>query len=480
MKNLFDNPTTLRDPRYFVGRKEQVERILGLIKARQSVSLVGPRRIGKTSLLTYLRSSLIEPVFDFDNNRLLFLYLDLQKRPPKTQVDFFTDVHRTLKNHAQTQGYALRAGLEKDDEFEALLDEFQQRRLHPVLMMDTFDKIVQYQPIDESIFGFLRSEGSEGRLSYITASVELLGEIFRKLFPVNPHESPFYNIFATTLLKSFSPEEAQTMLVDLSTASGLPFTSEEVSWVLHMAGTHPFLLQQVATLLFQEKQIHRSGKPDYEHIRKEAQQSLYSHFEDCWTMLQDSEQHLLGKHIAQIENGEQQKPHDCRIYPELCAGRLFRAHLQETGRLAGAAPLQKPVHVDLSVSDFKRILDDSENLAFLGESPLANLPVIAARLAQQQNGSPTLRGQVVYTVLKEALELLGGEGTRIDEADDWLHYNILYYRYFKRNRHLNQNQIARRLSISERQYYRFLPKSLERLWKALLTMDTSLPLESGT
>jgi hypothetical protein len=31
MENLFDNPTTLREPKHFVGRRDELERTFGLI-----------------------------------------------------------------------------------------------------------------------------------------------------------------------------------------------------------------------------------------------------------------------------------------------------------------------------------------------------------------------------------------------------------------------------------------------------------------
>lgn len=40
--NLFDNPTTLRDPERFVGRRSELKRIFDLLKSKQSVALIGP------------------------------------------------------------------------------------------------------------------------------------------------------------------------------------------------------------------------------------------------------------------------------------------------------------------------------------------------------------------------------------------------------------------------------------------------------
>ena len=477
MENFFDNPTTLRDPEHFVGREEQLKRIFGLLKARQSISLVGPRRFGKTSLLTCLRSSEIQQKFNFDGSRFLFLYLDLQKRSMKVRVDFFDEVHRTLKEQSQHLGYTVTEGFDKDDEFDALLDEFQQHHLHPVLMMDAFDEIMQYQPINENGLGFLRSEGSEGKISYITSSMEQLVPIFRELLPGNAKigSSPFYNIFATIRLTPFSVQEAQTLLINTSTRGGLPFRDEETHWVLRMAGRHPFWLQQVAALVFEEKRAREEGKrvrelenSDFARIQKEVQQNLFSHFEDWWTMLSDDDHQRVSKSILQLEE-------DNHTYPELCYSELFDDYLRKTGMLLATLP-----HInadEISVDEYKLTLKNLNNPGELGESVLISIPFIKARIEKQKAISPAMRGKILQDILKEALESMGGQGQRADGRRDWVYYNILYYRYFMLRHDMSQDMIADRLGISQRQYYRLFPTALEQLRNALLGMDASAALQ---
>jgi hypothetical protein len=474
MGNLFDNPTTLRDPELFVGRASELERILGMIRNRQSVSLVGLRRIGKTSLLTCLQSTQIQQKYHFDGSRFLFWYLDLQTRSMEGQVDFIDDVHRALTEGAQAQGYPLSdaEGLSKDDEIRLLLAEFAQDGWFPVLIMDTFDEINQYRQIPENVFRFLRSLATKGHISYITASVETIGEIFRKLVPVDSKPSPLYNIFATVKLRDFAPHEARFHLMETSKKSGAPFSEKEVNWIVGQAGRHPFLLQQVATLLFEEKQAQGLEEVDYQHVQKEAQQNALNYFEDCWMMLSNSDhQEIITGILAFEKDGKQP-----RSYPELCFSALFSEYLRSTGKMVEApllSPLPHSNASDITAGEYEGILDALDDPAALGESKLIGIPLIRTRIEQQQANLPTVRGRIVGEALREALERMAGQGERSDVNHAWRYYNILYYRYFMRRHSMNQTMIANKLAISERQYYRFVPKALERLRNEILALDAA-------
>lgn len=469
MENYFDYPTTLRDPSLFMGRQELLGRIFALLKTKQNVSLVGPRRIGKTSLLNCLRSPLIQQRFNFDSKSFLFLYLDLQNRSLKTNLNFFDEVHRIIKERAQKQGYTVGTALEKDDELNMLLEEFNQRDLYPVLIMDTFDEIIQYKPISEKVFGFLRSLGTAGNLSYVIASVNGLNDILHSLWEENTFASPFPNIFASLRLTSFTSQEAREMLLKTSTLGGLPFTEPEINWVLRHAGTHPFLLQQVATLLFEEKYRRGSGKIPYEFIRKEAQKNVTSHFEDFWALLSSDQRDEITE-SAQLNNKKSasQENWENHHYPEICRNELFLGYLHDAGYLATFPP------------ELKTALKYFDNPGRLGENTalIARLPFLAARIEQQKASTAAARGKIIKDTLKEAFHHMSGHGLRSDTAREWQNYNILYYRYFEPRVDLTHDAVASRLLLSERQYYRLLPKALEQLWKELLAMDGTETLDT--
>jgi AAA+ ATPase superfamily predicted ATPase len=473
LENLFDYPTTLRDPELFMGREEVLARIFALLKARQNVSLVGPRRIGKTSLLNCLRSPLIQQRFKFDCSHFFFLYLDLQNRSLKSNLNFFDEVYKIVKDYARKQGYTINGTIDDDDELNALLEEFEQRGQYPVLIIDTFDEIAQYNPASSSsVFSFLRSLGTAGQISYVIASIDTLGDLLRQLqIKDDKHGSPFPNIFATLRLSSFTEQEARAMLSETSARGGLPFTEKEIAWVMNLAGTHPFLLQQVATLLFEEKRRRGSGKVDYHLIQEEVQQNLASHFEDCWLLLSAEKRKAIITDQSKLDGKKSitQENWDSRIYPEICRNELFRSYLHDAGHLITFPP------------ELKHALEHFDNPGALGENNelVARLPFIAARIEQQKASSPATRGRVIQTVLREALDHMQGEGKRTDEARDWASYNILYYRHFNQRLDLKQGVVARKLGVSERQYYRLLTRAIEQLWKELQTMDAVETLKPG-
>ena len=73
MANPYFNRSTIRDPRYFYGRKKELQRIFSLIGSTtpQCVSIIGERRIGKSTLLYHIKeSSTIQTYLNTPKNNL--------------------------------------------------------------------------------------------------------------------------------------------------------------------------------------------------------------------------------------------------------------------------------------------------------------------------------------------------------------------------------------------------------------------------
>jgi AAA+ ATPase superfamily predicted ATPase len=313
MGNPFDSPTTIRDPRKLVGRDEHLKRIFDLLKNQQNVSIVGAKRIGKTSLLTSLKDEEMQRRFGFPGKDFLFLSIDLQERSLKTHKNFFDDINPLIRQ----QGHSYLQGVPQeeveDDEFVNLLSALKQQGLHPVLMIDTFDLITRYKQADIDFFGFLRSQGNIGQVSYVTASIKTVG----KICPGDKDNlgSPFFNIFRNVQLGPLSEKEARDLLIGFSAAEGVPFTDKEVSWVLAIAGCHPYFLQQVGAALFQEKSTCNAEKINLQRIKKEVYQDLEAYFIDYWDLLDRDERKQLAKETLQNERKDNK-------YPELNSSEL--------------------------------------------------------------------------------------------------------------------------------------------------------------
>ena len=86
LKNPYVHRRAIKDSDYFFGRAQETRELLDLTAEGQSVSIVGPRRIGKTSLLFHLRRSV--PAVEADTEtKHIFVFLDCQRKYRASQLD---------------------------------------------------------------------------------------------------------------------------------------------------------------------------------------------------------------------------------------------------------------------------------------------------------------------------------------------------------------------------------------------------------
>ena len=77
MSNPYVSRGPVRDPAMFFGRENELREIAAFLRGNQSVSIVGPRKIGKTSLLFHLMRPPTFTSLGLDEN-FLFVYLDCE------------------------------------------------------------------------------------------------------------------------------------------------------------------------------------------------------------------------------------------------------------------------------------------------------------------------------------------------------------------------------------------------------------------
>jgi len=92
--NPFYHRGALRQADFFYGRQTEITQVLGLLRNGQSVSLIGPRRIGKSSLLIHLVRPEIREPMQLGPNQALFVLLDCQEfggSPPEELYEAIFD-----------------------------------------------------------------------------------------------------------------------------------------------------------------------------------------------------------------------------------------------------------------------------------------------------------------------------------------------------------------------------------------------------
>jgi hypothetical protein len=455
--NPYFNLTAIRNPDMFFGRDKLLRRFYAAIANHQSVSLVGSRHIGKSSLLRYASLPEVQKQFtDFNLRRHIFVYLDLGEYLRITREDFFHAVSRGIITRSRSLSdlkIELRPQAEgrKESEFSLLLEQIVDQGYFPVLLLDAFDNVTLNEHFDPHFFRFLRAQATMDKVSYVTATLAPLAKIAHK----DIVDSPFFNIFYNYSLGPLALEEAQELIVVPAEKAGLPCTEEERTWIVKLAGRHPFFIQRVCYYLYEEKSSQNNGRIDLRHVEKQAYEDLQSHFQDTW-------KRLTKEHLTVLQNEARQKGKNDRALPELSESDLFRQFVRNVCRTEV---------FNMTAEELENALDEIDNTAALGETNLQLLNLVSQRLKKETPPSAAEKGLVIRTILNEALEQLRGSQARSDTDLSWQNYNILYYRYFRY--HLRNEQIAARFSVSVRQYFRYRTKAIEALLNALIEMENA-------
>ncbi|MFI5334965.1 MAG: hypothetical protein ACHQT8_07400 [Chlamydiales bacterium] len=449
--NPYFNLTAIRKPDMFFGRINLLRRFYAAIANHQSVALVGSQHIGKSSLLRCASLPEVQAQFaDFKLYRHIFIYLDLREYLRKTREDFFHTVCRGII--AQSRGLAdlkLRPAGKGENKYSLLLEQIVDQDYFPVLLLDAFDNVTLNEYFDPNFFRFLRSQATIGKVSYVTATLAPLAEVCHSGIV----DSPFFNIFYNYTIGPLTLEEAQNLILKPTAKAGLPCTEEEKTWILHKAGRHPFFIQRVCHHFFEEKLSQGSGQINLLHVEKLAYEDLQPHFQDTWD-------HLSKKHLTVLQNEAKQQEKSDRELPELSESDLFRQFVRNTCRTKV---------FNMSAEELEKALDKIDNAGALGETNLQLMNLVAQRLKSDTSPSATEKGMAIRAILNEALERLRGPVARTDSDPALQNYNILYYRFFKY--HLKNEQIAARISISVRQYFRYRTQAIHALLDILITME---------
>ena len=463
--NPFQDVMAVRDAQMLIGRSTLFRNLYSAIVAKQSISLVGSLHIGKSTMLFGLGFPEIQQRYQYyDMSRRILVFLDVRAHRHQTSEGFFRSVSQQIREQCQgivplRNSPPMKMG---NDEFSAILDQIEAQGFHPILLMDAFDTVVRNQQFGEDFLSFLRSQAL--KVSYVTASIAPLEKICHQ----GVTSSPFFNIFGKHYVEAFTWDEARTLITMPAERVGLPFTPHEVAWILRQAGRHPFFIQRVCHHLFEEK-LQAGNAVNLSRVKARSDDDLAPHYEKIWEHLTESEQEQLQYKVLYSTEQEPQQEEDAdddtandnlNIVQALSESQLFRQFVSNKYRQQTFS---------LQVKDLESILEHLEDANFLGKCILCHFNIVSQRCKNDNAASVVARGVVVRKVLNEALEGMRGSSIRNDTALEWKYYNIIHYCYFKGN--LSNVQIAARLSISERQYYREKLKAIGALLQVLLEME---------
>ena len=265
----------ITDPRLFIGREQELDAITAWMTDAQPVNInvVGPRRIGKSSLLYHFFQTYQKRVTE--PTRYVVIYLSLQDVRCQSENDFYQAVARQLWHNLAVQGNPaliepLRVQPFNRLAFCAAMGQYKRLGVLPVFCLDELGPLFRYpDKFDNGFFDNLRSLMESHVLMLIVASHRKLKFYQRR----HQFTSAFFKLWQVLMLGELTENEAQALLyLPASTVKGATpaLNTQEQRLVQQWGGRHPYLLQLAASLLYEARQTEREVNWAKAEFDKEA------------------------------------------------------------------------------------------------------------------------------------------------------------------------------------------------------------------
>lgn len=291
------NPYTslpVTDPDYFVatrgGRGEQAHRLLsGLLRKKprpDSLSLVGERRFGKTSLLGFLRRGVeripgvVAAAVDM---------LSLERPDPEGFHIVLTQALQHVRAVPATQPAFTYL------DFREFLQSLSDAGRRLILFIDEFDIVARDRRFPLGFFNNLRAVCMEFPLVLVIASVAPLAKIAHD----DAHGSPFFNFFVESRLGLLSPAEARALIcTPPGDDAGVGEVADEI---LPLAGRQPFFLQRACSCAWD---LRAAGGLSVEALRAAFAEAVQVHWQYIWDHSTPDEQRAFCALVHGTRGGE--------------------------------------------------------------------------------------------------------------------------------------------------------------------------------
>ncbi len=292
--NPFFHRGAIRRAEEFHGRQDQIGQILGLVRNGQSVSVVGPRRIGKSSLLLHLRRSSTRAASGFPSEDMVVALVDCQELGGSPPEEVYEALMTSIMDSIDVKTLNL-SGVERPGTYRSLdtfLGELCRSGSSVVVMLDEFELLAANKRLTPYFFARLRGLTTKYGLAYITASQ-------RPLFNLTADEevlsSPFFNIFVTLSLGPFSRQEAIELFDKRLENTGVEFSTRLREYLITLVGPHPFFLHIAGYHAFRvvaDGQANGSGE-SLTDLDAPIEIESESHLGYLWQNLTEEEQYSL-------------------------------------------------------------------------------------------------------------------------------------------------------------------------------------------
>ena len=276
------------EPPFFIGRVEEIEKIkLDVLTLAQNNVIIGPRRIGKTSLLRNLKLSVKDDViFALINCREMVSISDFFRITTKLLLEAYEEKHKIKgisKKFAQifkgkiTAAYGslseIGGSIEhvggiylkfRDDELNEqdliaetfeFIDHFSEEKQLPIVLC--FDEFQELRKFNGSIFNVLKSRmDSQPNVRYIFSgsSISLLHDVFLK------PDSPLYLMAAKMQLEPIKEEYIGKYIRQRLGIQNIQISDQALDNIYTVTGGFPFYFQKLGFMVYQDAVLENREK----------------------------------------------------------------------------------------------------------------------------------------------------------------------------------------------------------------------------
>jgi serine/threonine protein kinase len=291
--NPYLNRTMLKHREDFFGRTAEIKRIFARFNATPpgSISIVGPRKIGKSSLLNYVYMRANRGQYLEHPDRMVMVFLDLQQDKGMSMETFVKTLlgiaELELRGRLDLSGCALNLDGVRD-----MVQRLDAGGFRLVLLLDEFETVTTNPNFSLEFFSFLRYLANHYNVAYLTSSERDL-QVLCHTKEIS--DSPFFNIFTTVRLPVFRPDEAERLIREPSERVGTPL-APYTEQILDLSGLFPFFIQMACSHAVEHLDEVESGAPlDFGVVRKRFYEEARLHFRYIWEGLDEHERATVQK-----------------------------------------------------------------------------------------------------------------------------------------------------------------------------------------
>jgi len=308
--NPYFNTSSIDETKSFFDRNVDIELLLNALfaKAAQCYSIVGQRKIGKTSLVQHIARPTTIEQFDPEISNYLFVYIDCQEDPDvlKSRGEFYhllldslcAEISKVLPSFMQDNAVNQLNPSSWQKEWQRVLRKLINSGFYVFVILDEFDKVImQENLLKDGLFGSLRAYGAYSKFAWITCSFRPLHTVFEEAFDEfkisrarRQSESDFFNIFSTHVVRLFEEEDVDELIIVPSTEHGVVFSEEDRKAIIEFGGRFPYFIQRVCNHFFN---AHQKGIVDHLALLQQCISEAEDFWKDYWNKLDPEQQKLL-------------------------------------------------------------------------------------------------------------------------------------------------------------------------------------------